>query len=66
MDDATRAMVCQSYDETIDEALSAGHDHSIAHKEGITAAAMFLAAVQGIEDALARSMVEALGLKPEH
>lgn len=58
-------MVAEAYDETVSEAIAAGHPPDVAHKEGVTAAAMFLSSMNGIEDAAARKEVEALGLKPE-
>lgn len=64
MDSGTRDMIAQAYDETVAEALSQGHAADQAHREGITAASMFLAAMNGLEDAAARSAVESLGLSP--
>lgn len=64
MDDATRKMITEAYDETVSEALAQGHPNDTAHKEGITAASMFLASMSGIEDAAARAEVEKLGLEP--
>ena len=58
-------MVADAYDETVSEAMAAGRTADVAHKEGITAAAMFLSSMNGIEDAAARKEVEALGLQPE-
>ena len=60
MDAATLEMVLTAYDETVQDASGAGHNASVAHAEGLTAAAMLLAAVTGIEDAAARAEVEAL------
>ena len=65
MDHGMQKMVAEAYDETVSEAMAAGHSSETAHKEGITAAAMFLSSMSGIEDAAARKEVEALGLKPE-
>jgi len=64
MDDAMKRMVCEAYDETVSEAMAQGHPPETAHKEGVTAASMFLASMTGIEDAAARSSVEGLGLEP--
>lgn len=64
MDESTKRMVCEAYDETVSEALAQGHPPDTAHKEGITAASMFLASMIGVEDAAARASVEALGLEP--
>ena len=64
MDTGTREMISQAYDETVMEAMAQGHPPEIAHREGITAASMFLASMTGVEDAAARSQVEGLGLSP--
>ncbi|OIQ87676.1 hypothetical protein GALL_304490 [mine drainage metagenome] len=64
MDEAMRKMVSEAYDETVSEAMAQGHSPDTAHKEGITAAAMFLSSMSGLEDAAARGAVEALGLEP--
>lgn len=58
-------MVSEAYDDTISEAMAQGRSPEIAHREGITAAAMFLASLTGVEDAAARAAVEALGLSPQ-
>lgn len=63
MDDSTRKMIAEAYDETVSEALAQGHPSATAHKEGITATAMFLSSMTGLEDAAARSSVEGLGLE---
>lgn len=63
MDAATLEMVLTAYEETNADALSHGHAPDVAHKEGIVAAAMCLAAMTGIEDAAARAQVEALDVK---
>lgn len=60
MDAATLEMVLTAYEETRRDALDHGHDEAVANNEGITAAAMCLAAVTGIEDADARAQVVAL------
>ena len=65
MDHSTKTMVSEAYDDTVHEALSRGVGIDTAHKEGLTAAAMFLASLVGIEDATARTKVQALGLRPE-
>ena len=64
MDDTMVRMVADAYDETVAEAMAQGRAADVAHKEGITAAAMFLASMTGTEDAAARSEVERLGLAP--
>jgi len=58
MDAATLEMVLTAYDETFNDATGAGHGDDVAHAEGLTAAAMLLAAVSGVEDAAARAEVE--------
>ncbi|KIL97469.1 hypothetical protein CCC_00530 [Paramagnetospirillum magnetotacticum MS-1] len=60
MDAATLEMVLTAYDETVQDALASGHGDGVAHTEGLTAAAMLLAAVTGVEDAAARAEVEML------
>lgn len=62
MDASTLEMVLTAYDETVQDAEAAGHSAAVAHAEGITAAAMLLAAVTGVEDAAARKEVE--GVNP--
>jgi hypothetical protein len=64
MDNGTVRMVAEAYDETINEALAQGHSPEVAHREGVTAASMFLASLTGLEDAAARAAVEGLGFKP--
>ncbi len=63
MDAATLEMVLTAYDETVQDALAGGHSDDVAHTEGLTAAAMLLAAVTGVEDAAARSEVERINPK---
>lgn len=64
MDDATSKIIAEAYDETVSEAMALGHPPEQAHKEGVTAAAMFFASMSGVEDAAARAAVEKLGLSP--
>jgi len=64
MDMSMRKMVEEAYDETVSEAIAAGHAADLAHKEGVTAAAMFLSSMTGVEDLMARSQIESLGLEP--
>ena len=64
MDNTTAKMVADAYDETVSEAIAQGRPADTAHREGITAAAMFLASMTGAEDGAARTEVEALGLSP--
>jgi hypothetical protein len=63
MDQALAKMVAQAYDETIQDALGQGRPANVAHQEGITAAAMLLAAMSGVEDLQALRQVEALNLQ---
>ena len=65
LDDSTKKMVAEAYDETLSEALARGEAEEVAHREGITAAAMFYASLAGIADSFARSEVEKLGLKTD-
>jgi hypothetical protein len=62
MDAATFEMVLTAYDETVRDARGQGQGEDVAHREGITAAAMCLAAMTGIQDAAARAEVEGLDL----
>lgn len=62
MDSTTKEMVLTAYDDTYADACAQGHDHDTAHKEGVTAAAMCLAAVAGVQDDEARKQVIALNL----
>jgi len=48
----------EAYQEAVNEAT--GVDAGTAHQEGITAAAMMVSAMDGLEDADARSQVEAV------
>ena len=65
MDGITKKMVAEAYDETLSEALARGESSETAHKEGLTAAAMFLSSISGLEDAVALAEVATLGLKPD-
>ena len=60
MDAAILEMVLTAFEETRNDALRQGHDGSVALAEAMTAAAMCLSAMTGIEDAAARAQVEAL------
>lgn len=62
MDAATFEMVLTAYDETCRDARGQGQPEAVAHREGITAAAMCLAAMTSIEDAAAYAEVERLDL----
>lgn len=64
MDPNTRNMLLDAYLETVQEAVDAGRDSDTAHKEGITAAAMFHASMAGVDDATARAEVEAENFSP--
>lgn len=65
MDDNTAKMVADAYDETYSESLAQGRPPDVAHREGVTAAAMFLASMTGQEDSVAIAEVERLGLSPQ-
>lgn len=62
MDAATFEMVLTAYDETCQDARAQGNSEAVAHREGITAAAMCLSAMMGVEDCAAVAQVEALDL----
>lgn len=64
MDAPTRRMVEDIYDEAADEAIGRGLNLLTAHKEGVVAAAMMLAALLGLEDEVARASVIGLNLRP--
>jgi len=64
MDDNTAKMVAEAYDETYSESLAQGRSPDVAHREGVTAAAMFLASMTGQDDSVAIAEVERLGLAP--
>jgi len=64
MDESMRKMIAEAYDETVSEAMAQGLPPERAHGEGITAAAMFLSSMTGVEDMAAREKVESLGLEP--
>lgn len=63
MDAATLEMVLTAYDETFQDAVGAGRMDDQAHREGMTAAAMLLAAVTGIEDAAALAEIGRIDFK---
>jgi len=64
MDASTQRMVEDIYHEAADEAVGRGGNLLTAHKEGVVAAAMMLAALLGVEDEVARSSVVGLNLRP--
>ena len=63
MDAATLEMVLTAYDETFQDAVVQGCIEDMAHREGLTAAAMLLAAVTGTEDSAALSEVGKINFK---
>ncbi|WP_269423242.1 hypothetical protein [Kiloniella laminariae] len=65
MDLASKEMVEEAYFETVTEALARNESLLTAHKEGVTAAAMLLAAMTGTEEDDARKEVVALDLRPQ-
>ena len=64
MDSSTQHLLEDSYMETVEEALGAGQSEDTAHQEGVTAAAMMLASMEGIEDAMARETVDGMAFHP--
>ena len=64
MNDATRNMVEDAYYEAFRESQDRGVSMLNAHKEAVVAAAMLLAALDGLEDDAARAAVIALNLRP--
>lgn len=64
MNPATRHMVEDAYHEACCEARGRGISALAAHKEAVVAAAMLLAALDGLEDEAARSSVIAMNLRP--
>lgn len=65
MDPHVHEMLLTAYEETRQDALTAGHNAATAHAEGLTAAAMLLAAVTGLEDAAARAQVDGIDFRQE-
>lgn len=64
MDSVIKDMLEGAYFETVDEALARSLSKLEAHKEAVTAAAMLLSAMEGLEDDAAKSAVVALNLRP--
>ena len=64
IDSQTEGFVEEAYHEASGEALHRGESKLTAHKEGVVAAAMLLAAMSGMEDEPARQAVVALDLRP--
>ncbi len=57
-------VIVKVYHETVAEADAREASSMMAHKEGIIAATMLLAAITGVEDEAAKKEVVALGLRP--
>jgi len=57
IDGTTRSMIQEAYLETVEEARAAGIGKLKAHMEGVTAAAMLVAATIGLEDEDAKRLV---------
>ncbi len=57
-------IVVDVYHETVSESFARKESPLMVHKEGVTAAAMLLAAMTGVEDEAAKKEVVALGLRP--
>ncbi len=64
IDASLRDMVEECYFETVAEALQAGHTQLVAHKEGVTGAAMLLSSMNNMEDEAAKHEVVSLNLRP--
>lgn len=64
MNDTTRNMIEDAYYEALRESQDRGISLLSAHKEAVVAAAMLLAALEGLEDNAARAAVIALNLRP--
>ena len=64
LDASLKDMVEECYLETVSKAMDAGHSKLVAHKEGVTGAAMLLAAMSDMEDEDAKMAVVALNLRP--
>ena len=58
-------IIVNVYYETVSESFAREASPLTAHKEGVTAAAMLLAAMTGVEDEAAKKEVVALGLRPK-
>lgn len=65
LDIASKEMVEEAYFETVTEAMARKESLLTAHKEGITAAAMLLAALTGLDDEEAKKEVIGLELRPQ-
>ncbi len=59
-----QTIIVDVYHETVSESFARKAYPLMAHKEGVTAAAMLLAAMTGVEDEAAKKEVVALGLRP--
>jgi len=64
IDISLKDMVEECYLETVSEALQAGHSKLVAHKEGVTGAAMLLSSMSDMEDEAAKAAVVSLNLRP--
>lgn len=60
MDAALMEMVLTAYEETRSDALAQGRDGATADREAVTAAAMCLSSMTGVEDAAARAQVASI------
>lgn len=59
-----KGMVEECYFETVIEAINAGHSKLVAHKEGVTGAAMLLSSMNNMEHEEAKQTIVALNLRP--
>ncbi len=64
MDSMLKGMVEECYFETIVEAINAGHSKLVAHKEGVTGAAMLLSSMNNMEHEEAKQAIVAMNLRP--
>ena len=63
-DPSLKDMVEECYFETVAEALDAGHSNLVAHKEGVTGAAMLLSSMSEMEHEDAKAAIVSLNLRP--
>ncbi len=59
-----KGMVEECYFETVIEAINAGHSKLVAHKEGVTGAAMLLSSMNNMEHEEAKQTIVALIFAP--
>lgn len=64
MNESMRNLVEEAYFETTGEAIGRSLSKLEAHKEGITAAAMLLSSMTGVEDEQAKAEIVGMNLRP--